>query len=212
MLLIAISLQEESYNYVDASLSSSDSPDYIQVFEEDVTMLIRPVYTSVAYGFTVLGGYLIILAALAWLERKPKSRSRRATAISDDLCSDFYPPSNVLQDTIRVSFSFGILYDSSDYASVRADFLTPPHPLFLLSRLTMVSASIGHEVTADNLLGRGTPSAPIYKLVANGTFAATIFLVLFSVTLLDLVSEPAPLARSLYTDSHSVHRVPSVPV
>lgn len=67
--------QEDSYNYVDAALSASDSPNYEQIFAEDVTMLIRPVYTSVAYGFTVLGGYLILLTALAWLERRPKSKS-----------------------------------------------------------------------------------------------------------------------------------------
>lgn len=47
----------------------------MQIFAEDVSMLIRPVYTSVAYGFTVLGGYLILLTALACLERNPKCES-----------------------------------------------------------------------------------------------------------------------------------------
>jgi hypothetical protein len=48
--------------------------------------------------------------------------------------------------------------------------------------------SIGHTVKAENLLGRGTPIAPIYRLVASSLFTAIIFLILFSVSLLDLVS------------------------
>ena len=49
------------------------NPDYSLIFGESVVSLLRPVYTSVVYGFTVLGGYLICLTALAWLEDKPKS-------------------------------------------------------------------------------------------------------------------------------------------
>lgn len=44
-------------------------------------MLLRPVYTSIAYGFTVLGCYLIFLTALAWLERRPKSKLHRQIAL-----------------------------------------------------------------------------------------------------------------------------------
>jgi hypothetical protein len=59
-------------------------------------MLIAPVYTSVCFGFTVLGSYLLCLTALAWLEDKPKgsvfTRARQSVGLINDwyYCADLH--------------------------------------------------------------------------------------------------------------------------
>lgn len=157
-----VTSQEKTYELIEAAFATaSQHQDIADIISQYAAELIRPVYVSVMYGLTVLGGYLVCLAGLLVLQRKSKSKasqSERNTWSTPEMWTRLIIGTILLLLTL---LDIGSFYSPSQLS----DLEDPDHGGFV------------------------TGVAPIYAVAGSIWLLPIIFLAALSVLLVDFVSQ-----------------------